>query len=230
MICEKCGISYQGNYCPNGCNSPDFMKKRKKPFYQKWWFWVLIVLGVLVVLSAAVGSSGSEEAPESVTPSQSALEPQMESSQMATEFQQEPSQTETEIPETIPPDESYHVGDSIDANGLVLTYVSAEKWENYNEFMKPDPGKYYIRVLIQAKNTAKTDRVITIFDFDCYADGKKMNQAYFFDDSIEGGTLSSGRMDEGYLYFQVPAEAQKIEIEYETNFWTDKKAILKVEI
>lgn len=44
------------------------------------------------------------------------------------------------------------------------------------------------------------------------------------------GTLSSGRKTEGYIYFTVPTNAEEIEIEYETSFWTDKKAIFVVEL
>ena len=46
MICPKCGTQYNGNFCPNGCNSPYY--KKKIPIYKKWWFWVIL----LVILSA----------------------------------------------------------------------------------------------------------------------------------------------------------------------------------
>lgn len=39
MKCEKCGTEYEGNFCPNGCNSSAVTTdKKKKPVYKKWWF------------------------------------------------------------------------------------------------------------------------------------------------------------------------------------------------
>lgn len=122
----------------------------------------------------------------------------------------------------------YNVGDVIKANGLEITYLVAEKWEGYNEYFAPEKGYMYVRIKIAATNTADTDRYISMFDFDCYADGKKVEQSYESDDALAGGSLSSGRSDEGYIYFTVPEAAKEIEIEYETGFWTDQKAILKV--
>ena len=33
----------------------------------------------------------------------------------------------------------------------------------------------------------------------------------------------------GYMYFEVPKDAEKIEVEYETDYWTSNKAIFVVE-
>lgn len=41
MKCEKCGVEYEGNYCPKGCNSPYF--KQKKPIAS----WLIVVLLIL---------------------------------------------------------------------------------------------------------------------------------------------------------------------------------------
>lgn len=136
------------------------------------------------------------------------------------------SQEET----TVPADPFYHVGDSIDANGLKITYVNAEKHEESNQFLQPEDGYMYIKLYISAENTSNVDRYLSSFEFTCYADGKKQESYYGGDKTLAGGTLSSGRTDEGYIYFTVPVNAKSVEVEYETSFWTDKKAILKVEL
>ena len=235
MICEKCGTSYEGNFCPNGCNSPNFGKKSKKRFYQKWWFWLIAVFAVITVIGAAAGNE-SPEPPDPILSSDPAVSAEATTDQSAQPEQTAASGTEaetdteaensTEVPKN--QDKVYLPGDVLDANGLHITYQSAEKWETYPEFFDPDEGYMYVRVYLNAENTAKSDRYVSAFEFNCYADGKKQEQVYFGDDTLKGGTISSGRSDEGYLCFQVPVDAKDIEIEYETNFWTDRKAIFKV--
>ncbi len=96
--------------------------------------------------------------------------------------------------------------------------------------MQPKDGYMYVKLYLAVENTANSDRYISSFEFDCYADGKKQEALYTSDEALEGGTLSSGRKDEGYIFFSVPKDATDIEVEYETSFWSDKKAILKVEL
>lgn len=207
MFCQKCGTEYEGNTCPNGCT----VQKQKKPIYKKWWFWLIIGIVVVSVFS----SSGDD----TQTPSET--NPATISKNDAT-----PSPAET----TTPVDPFYHVGDSINANGLTITYVKAEKHEESNQFLQPDDGYMYIKLYLSAENTSNVDRYLSSFEFTCYADGKKQESYYGGDKTLAGGTLSSGRKDEGYLYFSVPEDATEIEVEYETSFWTDQKAILKVEL
>lgn len=55
-----------------------------------------------------------------------------------------------------------------------------------------------------------------------------MEKSYYGEDTLNFGNVSSGRNIQGYIYFEVPKNAQKIEIEYETNWWTDKKTYFKI--
>lgn len=205
MFCQKCGAEYTGNTCPNGCTP----KKQKKPIFKKWWFWLII--GIIVV--SIISSSGNE----SKTPSGNSSIPQSNTSSV---------QAET----TAPADSFYYVGDSINANGLKITYIKAEKHEESNQFLQPKDGYMYIKLYLSAENTSSVDRFLSSFEFTCYADGKKQENYYGSDETLSGGTLSSGRTDEGYIYFTVPTNSESIEVEYETSFWTDKKAVLKVEL
>lgn len=49
MYCSRCGAKYEGNFCPNGCNSPyrAAPKPQKKAFPA--WGIVLIVLGCIIL-------------------------------------------------------------------------------------------------------------------------------------------------------------------------------------
>ena len=217
MICEKCGVVYNGNFCPNGCNVPGYHKP-KKPIYTKWWFWIIIVFVGLIIISSL---GDNEDVPTQSDPSLNSSTEQIETSNIETSPVESTS---------IENDNIFYVGETIDANGLKITYQAAEKWEGYNQYLKPAEGYQYIRIKLSVKNTASTDRYISSFEFTCYADGKKEEMNFLGDKILEGGSLSSGRITEGYIYFSVPSNASEIEVEYETDFWSDKKAVLKVEI
>ncbi len=217
MKCKNCGTEYEGNLCPNGCDSNVLPKKTKKPLYKKWWFWVIMGIATVVLLASIGGNS--EPTVQTESPSTSTTETTIE------------SETETK-PEAETPKEDnvFNVGDVIEANGLKITYVSASEYISDNQFIQPKEGMMYVALNIKAENTADSDRLISSFDFECYADGAKMESNYLSEKGFEGGTLSSGRTSEGLICFEVPIDAKEIEVEYETNMWSDKKAILKVEL
>lgn len=213
MTCKNCGTNYEGNSCPNGCNTQG-NNKAKKPIYKKWWFWAIIA----VVVIAIAGGGGEEDTPVTEDPTVT--------NSAASDIQNDTASTAAT--ETQNTSNIYNPGDVINANGLKITYVKAEKYEEENMFMQPDDGYMYIRLYLSVDNTSSTDKYISSFEFTCYADGKKEESHYTSNEALEGGTLSSGRKDEGYIYFMVPVDAEQIEVEYETSFWTDKKAILNV--
>ena len=225
MICEKCGISYEGNFCPNGCNSP-MAQKPKKSVFKKWWFWVLVAVVALLFFSCV---GGGEEAPadgpvkvEETTVENNVVE---EEDVVVTE------EVTVEVTDALQEDSDvYTVGDVIDSYGLLVTYESAEVWEDYNKYSAPEEGYQYIRLFLSAENTTDEDAYISFAEFECYADGVKVEDYYGGDDRLDGGTLSSGRKTKGYIYFVVPVDAEEIEVEYELNIWTDERAVLVVDL
>lgn len=121
------------------------------------------------------------------------------------------------------------LGETLNANGLKITCKKVEDWKSDNMFIEADEGNKFIRAYFVMENTNDNDYVLGGLDFECYADNSKMEMSYFGDNIIElYSTISSGRKLEGYIYFEVPKNANEIEIEYETNFWTDKKAYFRV--
>lgn len=211
MKCEKCGIEFEGEFCSQ-CGTPaEKTKKQKKPVVKKWWFWFLMGLATVVTLAAISGGESDIE---------------------TSQGQQQGQNNNSSIVSTVSKDDDniYNVGDTINANGLKITYISAENYTEGNKYMQPKDGYKYIRIKISAENTSSTDSYISSFDFSCYCDGKKVDSYYGGETEFEGGSLSKGRKTDGYIYFEVLKNAKDIEIEYETNFWSDKKAILKVDL
>lgn len=143
----------------------------------------------------------------------------------------------TQTQETAKPDESsadkrneVHVGETLNVNELKITYDSAETWTSDNMFIQPADGKQYIRLHFTIANDTNSDKYISASDFECYADGEKCDVEYLGDDRLSFDSISSGRKTSGYVYFEVPVNASEIEVEYETSFWTNKKAYFIVQL
>ena len=123
---------------------------------------------------------------------------------------------------------------SFDANGVTVTINNFDlDFTDYDDsygLYAPDAGKKYICIEVTFTNNAKTDRYVSSMDFQCYADDSVCDEKYGLDsDSFIGASLSSGRKTSGRIYYEVPENAQRIELEYETDFWTDHKEIMRLQ-
>lgn len=216
--CKACGneIAKNAKICPS-CGA-----KNKKPFYKAWWFWVIVVFVVLIIGGSISGNDDTSESGNNVV--------QNETVEQNNIVGQDGQKVEITAKQTqAPVKKVYRPGESADVNGLVINYESAEIYQSDNQFLQPKDGNMYIAMKISAENKSSTDKYISSFEFECYADGAKTETFFSGENSFSGGEISQGRKVEGYLYFEVPENAKTIEVEYETNFWTDKKIIFLVQ-
>lgn len=197
--CKACGaeIASTAKTCPK-CGA-----KNKKPFYKKVWFWILVAI---VLIGAIGGGSG-----QSSNDTQKIGEVNHQSSSEATTPASENVQT------------VYKVGDILHDGNMDIIYVASGDYHEDNEFLQPEEGKKYIFLNFAFINTStKNDASISSFSFACYADGYACDSYYGGKDNLSA-TLSAGRSTSGSVYFQIPSDAKEIEVEYETNFFTEKK-------
>ncbi len=215
MICKKCGNSFDDSFnnCPNCGENINAEKKAKKPIFKKWWFWLIIAAVLIIIIGSSAGgsedeltSAGGNDTSVSVNASGTAEENTAEKE-----------------------DNVYRVGSVLNDDGLEISYVSGEKWTGYNQYSAPQKGNIVVKLSFDVSNTASTDRYISSYDFTCYADGNAA-EAYIWTEDTLSLTLSSGRKGSGSVFFEVPSDAEKIEVEYEVNAWSDKKAIFIVEL
>lgn len=211
MLCPKCKkeIADGVQFCSE-CGAD--VSKKKKPVTKKWWFWAIIAIVFIVIIGAASGNGGDDSANKVDT-----------NVQQTNESSNNNTTEKTEKAENI-----FNVGDSVTDGGLKITYVSAEEWSGYDQYSKPAEGNKIIKVAFDFSNEGDVDAYIN--SFYCYADNQTASDYLNIDDYFSVYTLSAGRSTSGNFYFEVPADAEEIELEYEVNFWTDKKAIFKVEL
>lgn len=242
MYCKKCGKEITGNEakCPD-CGEAlvdvaDNTKKEKNPVTKKWWFWVLIVAAALIVISSVfccgigAGSDSGETGTNAKDEQNATSSAQIDADEPdATDVIADIGAEEVSTTEESKDDGFLRVGDTLDDNGLKITYVSAEKWTGYNQYMEPKDGNIIIKLYFDAENESSVDRFISLYDFLCYADGSATDMYYSGADDLSL-TLSKGRSGSGAVYFEVPADAEVVEVEYEVNIWTDRKAVFLVEL
>ena len=123
----------------------------------------------------------------------------------------------------------YGVGDTCDDNGLLMTVDSCEKYVYDSKYMKPADGNVYIRVHITFENKSSKKRTVGTTLFDCYSDNRSAQKQYFLkdDDLTSLDSISSGRIAEGYVYYEV-SEKGKTELEYNPELYGNKKVIYKL--
>lgn len=194
--CKACGqtIAKNAKTCPH-CGA-----KNKKPIFKKWWFWLIVV-----ILLISVGTSGND------TNTENNNNQAVSSDTNKTENNDVHAKTE------------YYVGDMVEDGDTKIVFMASGDYTEENEFMQPADGMKYIFLQFAFENTStSSDTSISFYSFECYADGYAAEMYYGGDEDLSA-TLSAGRATTGYIYFEVPVDAEVIEIEYETNIFTEKK-------
>lgn len=124
-------------------------------------------------------------------------------------------------------DKKYNVGETYSYKDFDVTYTECGELTEYNKFMPPKDGNKIIYATFDISNNSSSDRSALYTDFKCYADGYACDGYY----ATEGTglsfseRLSAGRKCTGKVAFEVPENAEDIEIEYSPSFWSSKKAI-----
>lgn len=193
--CKHCGseISDDAKICPN-------CKKRQKI---AWWQIVLIVFVAIIVLSMI--TTGDKENTSS-----------NESDKTSTNQTTNNSKVEEK--------DSYIVGEIFKNNSISIAYESLnDNFTNYSSYATIKDGCKIISASFEFENVSNSDKVVSSYDFNCYADGYDCESFWSTEDSSFSANLSSGKKAKGTVYFQVPQDSNNIVIEYEDNIFSNKK-------
>ncbi|MBR5565467.1 MAG: DUF4352 domain-containing protein [Roseburia sp.] len=215
-LCRHCKseIAKDAKVCPN-C-------RKKQGGILKW-------VGIAIVVIFVIGLFGGDEEESSTVKdvtNQNISEPQV----VTTETSDVAEDVSSQVTET---KEFFVAGESFEVNGLVITIneISTDftDYEDTYNLYTPEEGTKYIMVSFTYQNNDDTDAYVSIYDFDCYADGTLCDQTYYFNGDFVNGNISSGRNVSFETHYVVPADAAEIELEYTANVWTDEKVIIKVQ-
>ncbi len=210
-LCKHCKseIPKGAKVCPN-C-------RKKQGGIGKW----IIIAVVVIILIAAVSGGGDDKDknPQKVG----------EATTGTATVKEETDTKDTSDDKTAQEEEVnnvFQVGDVVETENFKITFVSAGVYESDNEFLQPKDGCEYWQFELKFENISDTDQAVSsMMDWECYADNSKVDQSWVGDDSGLDATLSTGRETQGTIYFEVPQDAQSVELEYDVNFWQSDKII-----
>lgn len=146
--------------------------------------------------------------------------------------------TPSTVPEESPEESSeesptnvFHVGDTIETKTVKLTYHACGEYQEENMYLKAGDGNKLVYFDFEFENVGSSDASVGFFEFDCYADGYDAKVSMCTADNAMSSitTISPGRKTRGIVVFEVPEGAGTIEVEYETSYWTQDKAIFMYE-
>lgn len=119
------------------------------------------------------------------------------------------------------------VGETLTTNTLKITYKSSAD-DKGAQYFPAASGNKIIKLTFEIENISSTDQIVSVYDFKCYSDDVASSAYYYGDSGLSTTTLSAGRKATGNVYFEVPQNANSIDVEYETNYWSGNKAIFVV--
>lgn len=191
--------------------------------------WFAIIWCVLVIFVYASGSGNKENT--NVSNNTSVQTTASEPVKGAATQKESIEPTEQPVAET---NSVISPGYTFDADGLQVTIndfdLDYTDYEDEYGWNAPADGTKYIMIDVSYQNNSKDDKYVSIYDFQCYADDTDCEQNYsVVDSSSLNANLSSGRKTSYKIAFVVPQDAQSIELEYETSFWTGNKEVIKLQ-
>ncbi|WML56676.1 DUF4352 domain-containing protein [Neobacillus sp. PS2-9] len=155
-------------------------EKVKKPFYKKWWVWLLAVI--------IIGSIASGRGEEDATPKK------IDSKAKATETAAAPEKKKEEVKKEAKKD-VFAVGEAVQLGKNVLTVAKVEK-SNGTELDTPQQGKEYIIVTVQIQNAGDQNISYNPFDFKMANSQGQIQDMGFTtvdsDTSLQSGELAPG--------------------------------------
>lgn len=174
---------------------------------------------------------------QSETNSSSVEEEQVESGELKEDILSEIiSEDSQEISEEISETESncFTEGMSFETGQLKITIDSIDlDYTDYDDeygWYTPEEGMKYIAIAFTYENIGNSDAYVSIYDYDCYADGSLMEQTYYFGGDFINANISAGRNTSFETFYVVPVDAQEIELEYsELSLWSDEKIVIKLQ-
>lgn len=201
--------------------SGDTKKKKSK---KKW-----IIIAVIAVLFIAImGSSGEDSDTTVETPDTNGTTTTQASDLIGDTSKKE---TTTEEKTTVDETKEIKVGSTVKNDHISIFYKSCnDNFKKYSQYADLKKGYKVIQVVFDFENISEVDQ--TLNGFTCYADGVKCEEFYFVDDysSPVLETISAGRKFlDATVYYEVPKDAELIELEYEAGFWSSEKYIFVVD-
>lgn len=227
VICVNCGSAIKNTTNNETTNTNKTVNKSSDKKGLPWWAILLIVLGglgvivfilLMFILAGAfsfVGDAMNEEMNDII------------------------GDTYDKIEEKQKPNEALRgtVRDTLDTDNISLTlleYKVFDVLEDTYSSKKAADGKEFIVLFFRVKNNSDESIYVSNYEFDGYEDDRKLDNTYIYY-KIEGysdlgGSISSGKYNDGYIVYEVSKEWKEFEVHFtdDIDFFNETDLIFKI--
>ncbi len=177
--------------------------KESKPWYKKWWVWLIIVI-VLIGAGSAAGNKDNT-ATNSGSTSNS---PDATKTEEKTEFK---------------------VGETASFDNKTVTVTDVQRnYDTGNQFAQPESGKEFVIVTVNIINNSDKTLDYNTFEFKMQdSNGVQQNEAFsaLTEGKLNSGSLAKGGKVTGKLAYEVPKDDAGLKLLYQNFSFFDNKAI-----
>ncbi len=178
--------------------------KQKKPFYKKWWVWVV---GVFVLLMI-VGSTADESVTTKVGENHAVEVPQAETGSTGT--------AQSDV---------YAVGDKIQMKKSIIS-VNEVVFSQGGQFTQPQPGNKWLNLSVTIENAGSSQQFVTTLGQMFVRDGEGNSYQVAVTDkvmespnnSLDGAIIANSKRT-GWVGFEVPEDVTGLQFQYNGSMW-----------
>ena len=125
------------------------------------------------------------------------------------------------------------LGETLDFNGLQLTFDSIERYvDTTNGFVldKAAEGKEFVILWFTVSNNTESSQYLNMFYEDSYCDDYSVDpQILLYNykgDTLLGSNVSPGKKAKGYICYQLDTTWQKLEFYYSPDIWKSSSKMM----
>ena len=127
-------------------------------------------------------------------------------------------------------EKSAKIGESATLNDVTVTLVSVDDdFKDYYSFASVDDDCKILKADFEFENVGDYTEYVSYSDFECYADKFSCDNFSSVEDGYFYASIGKGKKAKGSIYFEVPNDADKIEIEYDGGSYDGSKITFVVE-
>ncbi len=177
--------------------------KEKKPFYKKWWTWLIIII-VIIGVGSQMGDKSNNTSTKSTTKTETKSNKKTKSSTALSK--------------------DYKVGDTVSYQGYEIKINSVD-YSAGGDYDSLDSGEQFVIVNVTITNNTDKKQSYNPYDFKLNADGNSTDLDSIMVDAsnqLNSGYLDKGATVTGNLYGEASTTATSLKLQYQTSFWNDK--------
>ena len=180
--------------------------KQSKPWYKRFWVWLIIII-VLIIAGNAIGGQ-SNTSPTSTTNSDETSSQQGQKAEEKTEFA---------------------VGETATFSNKSITVTDVQRnYDTGNQFAQPESGKEFVIVTLSIANESDSTLTFNPYEFKMQdSNGVQLNESFtaLSEGKLNSGSLAKGGKVTGKLAYEVPAGDAGLKLLYQNFSFFDNKAI-----